>query len=217
MRSAHWIERVKFCVATALFLAASAGLSFADPEADAIAAIREHEYAKAMAIWGPRAKAGDVLAQQGLGGMYLAGLGVPKDPKMAVFWLSQAAEKGDSTAQYNLGQLYSHQQGFIDLAKAAKYYQQAARRGRSEAQSTLAGFYLSGTGVPKDIEKAYVWISLAASAKPPASMGAENARQLSAVLKARVDFIRRKMTPEQQSDAQELLLRCISRGIANCE
>lgn len=49
-----------------------------------------------------------------------------------------------------------------DLAKAAKWYRQAAELGYADAQNDLAKLYDDGRGVPQDNVQAYVWYSLAA-------------------------------------------------------
>jgi TPR repeat protein len=52
-----------------------------------------------------------------------------------------------------------------DSVTAAKYHQlylEAANKGVFEAQRYLAGAYLTGNGVPKDVEQAAKWMRLAA-------------------------------------------------------
>ena len=57
------------------------------------------------------------------------------------FWLGVG--QGVSEAQYNLGGLYSHGEGGleVDKAEAARWYRLAADQGFPEAQFTLGGRY----------------------------------------------------------------------------
>ena len=74
------------------------------------------------------------------------------------------AKKGDSFAQFYLGQMYrlglhvneNHQESF-------KWYRKSAKQGYSSAQFYLGNFYLRGTGTPVDIQKATKWYIKAAN------------------------------------------------------
>jgi TPR repeat protein len=73
------------------------------------------------------------------------------------------AEKGDSSAQYNLGLLYAKGEGVPqDLAKAAAWYEKAAVQGVAAAQYNLGLMYANGQGVPRDLQKAAQWYQKAA-------------------------------------------------------
>jgi len=53
--------------------------------------------------------------------MYQRGNGVPKDSAEAVKWWSKAAEQGDATAQYGLGNVYREGRGVPkDLVQATE-------------------------------------------------------------------------------------------------
>ena len=54
----------------------------------------------------PLANGGHVAAQELIGIMYRNGQGVPKDPKKAYDYLSQAANTGRGLAEYHLGTMY---------------------------------------------------------------------------------------------------------------
>lgn len=77
------------------------------------------------------AKGGDPGAMNDLGTAYLAGLEVPRDPAMALYWYTQAADLGNSAGQFNLGICY--EQGFglpkADIFKALENYRKAADQG----------------------------------------------------------------------------------------
>lgn len=69
--------------------------------------------------------------------------------------LVEAAKKGDALALFEIGARYTDGRGVkIDLAEAAKWYQQAADRGLAPSEYRLANFYEKGTGVTRDVERA---------------------------------------------------------------
>ena len=66
-----------------------------------------------------------------------------------------AAEKGDATAQFNLGCAYANGRGVAqDHGQALAWYHKAAAQGHSGAQNNLGWMYDSGHGVTKDSEAA---------------------------------------------------------------
>ena len=79
--------------------------------------------------------------------------GLQRDLDKAVIWFTQAAEKGDATAQNMLGLFYYSGQGVQqNFTKAAKYYQMAAEQGDRDSQYMLASLYRRGAGVDQDMQ-----------------------------------------------------------------
>ena len=75
----------------------------------------------------------------------------------------QAAEQGDATAQFNLGNMYANGEGVPqDAAEAVRWYRLAAEQGDADAQFNLGVMYANGEGVPKDNAEAVRWYRLAA-------------------------------------------------------
>lgn len=74
------------------------------------------------------------------------------------------AEAGNSSAQLNLGLLYSLGQGVPkDERKAVSWYRKAAEQGNAKAQHVLVGtMYDAGQGVSKDEQQAVSWYRKAA-------------------------------------------------------
>ena len=70
-------------------------VSVAERMAEAYEASSRGDYARALEIWGPLAHAGVVRAQSNVGACFSQGLGVERDLKLAVQWLSLAAAGGD--------------------------------------------------------------------------------------------------------------------------
>ena len=75
----------------------------------------------------------------------------------------QAAEQGDATAQFNLGNMYASGRGVLeDDAEAVRWYRLAAEQGHADAQFNLGVKYDFGEGVPLDDAEAVKWYRLAA-------------------------------------------------------
>ena len=92
------------------------------------------DYRSALENWQPLANAGDADAQVALAGMYLAGVGVPRDFKVAARWYKAAADQGHVQAQLNLGELYAIGKGLPrDPVQAMKWLGLAAATGHSWA------------------------------------------------------------------------------------
>jgi len=138
-----------------------------------------------------RAKQGDAKAQYNLGFMYYIGDGVPKDKKEAVKWFRLAAEQGHAYAQYRLGNMYDKGRGVPeDDKEAMKWFRLAAEQGIANAQNNLGNMYATGQGVPEDYVIAYAWVNLAGA----------NGTDVTRVK----EFLERKMSPEDKSEAQKL-------------
>ena len=57
----------------------------------------------------------------------------------------QAAEKGDATAQFNLGEMYNRGEGILkDHGKASEWWHKAAVQGHAEASSRLGKNAMNG-------------------------------------------------------------------------
>jgi TPR repeat protein len=73
-----------------------------DVSAEARAAFEAGDYTTALSLWEPLAHAGVARAQNNIGVCFSDGLGVERDPELAVRWLSLAAAGGDPLGQRNL-------------------------------------------------------------------------------------------------------------------
>jgi TPR repeat protein len=105
-----------------------------------------------------------------------------------------AAQKGNDSAQFELGLCYHNGDGVPqDDKEAIKWFLFAARQGNAQAQFYLGCACVSGEGIQKDIESAYAWFAAAA-----AQGHQKAAERQSAVMK--------KMTPEQINEGQRLVL-----------
>ena len=62
--------------------------------AEAAAAAQRGDHAVALAIWGPLAHAGVARAQNNVGACFAEGIGVERDPALALRWLTLSAGSG---------------------------------------------------------------------------------------------------------------------------
>lgn len=102
------------------------------------------------------ALSGHVKAQAALGRFYYY-----QNNGKAVEWLLKAAQQGDCTAQYLLGECYSN--GCLcqqDYCEAAKWYREAAEQGCFDSRRELGWLYIFGRGVEQDEEEGRRWHAL---------------------------------------------------------
>lgn len=73
------------------------------------------------------------------------------------------ADRGDASAQYNLGAMYGKGEGVRrSPAEAMRLFRMAADQGNSEAQFNLGFIYETGEGVPENPVEAFKWYEKAA-------------------------------------------------------
>ena len=112
------------------------------------------------------AEQGYVLAQVGMGEMYLSNVrrdGPISDYGDADRWLRLAATQGDADAQFWLGTAYERGWfGAIDDREAFKWIRKAAAQGLPDAQFSLGQMYGDGEGVAENNSLAANWYRKAA-------------------------------------------------------
>jgi TPR repeat protein len=96
-------------------------------------------------------KQGDIVAKAIC---FDEGLGVERDLEQAAKLYRQAAEKGNSVAQNNLGVCYDRGYGVEkNEREALRWFRKAADQNFATANANMADFYFDGNGVPKDAAK----------------------------------------------------------------
>src|SRR5262249_6797864 len=122
-----------------------------DVLAEASAAFEVGDYARALSLWEPLARAGVARAQNNIGVCFSNGFGIERDSDLAVRWLSLAAEGGDPLGQRNLATAYLNGLGVAkDGARAAELYRAAAEQGDALAQDLLSWMLLEGDMIEPD-------------------------------------------------------------------
>ncbi|TWG67390.1 tetratricopeptide repeat protein [Aminobacter sp. J44] len=113
-----------------------------DDMAVALAAAKAGDYAAALAIWEPLARAGNARAQNNIAACFSGGYGVEPDPELAAKWLKLSAVSGDPVGQRNLATLHFRGEGVPqDDAEAMRLYRLAADQGDAVAQDMLSWMY----------------------------------------------------------------------------
>jgi TPR repeat protein len=167
----------------------------AGPFEDAGRAYDRGDYATAARLYRGWAEQGHADAQDLLGAMYEAGIGVRQDYAAAAKWYRKAADQGYPSPQNSLGAAYFTGHGVEqDYGKAVKWYRRAADQGHAKAQYNLGLMYRDGKGVPQDFVAAHLWLNLAAARLAPGAERDNAARSRDAVAAA--------MTPAQVAEAQ---------------
>ncbi len=113
-----------------------------------------------------RANEGDPAAQQELGFRYFLGKGFRTDTVKAAYWIERAADQNMPIAQYNLGVFLNNGWGVQwNPFKAYERFKAAAKDSLPEGEFAYGLFYVDNLVVPRDLTKAYHWLSLAEKAK----------------------------------------------------
>lgn len=111
------------------------------------------------------AESGVVDAHLMAGYMFSNGLGVAKNPKIAMREYKLGMEKGSSTCANNLGSMYYNGQGVdIDFDMAFKYYKYAADKGERYGYRNMGLCYEYGRGTDINYDKAIEYYNLAINA-----------------------------------------------------
>ena len=155
-------------IVTAVGLALVVLVARADGLEDAANAIKRKDYATAVGLLVPLARAGNPLAQSHLGWLYYHGHGVRESDALALQWFERAARQGLAEAQFHLGNMYAY--GLaplppdVDASRlAAQWYFEAARQGHAQSQYSLGILFLTGSGVTLSAAEARKWIGRAAA------------------------------------------------------
>lgn len=121
--------------------------------------------ARAEAIMRNLAEAGYDPASVHLGGLYLRGCAeVPANVAEGIRLVRTHAERGDPTAQAQLGWAYATGTGVPqDFGEAMRWSRMAADQGSSLGQAYVGMLYAFGQGVARDLAEAKRWLGLAAA------------------------------------------------------
>ena len=151
------------------------------------------------------ADAGDADAEISMGQACLDGAyGQPESPVFAFQWFKKAADRGNASAQNELGDMYWQGIGTpINWKEAVRSYKLAAVQNDVNAQFTLGLAYETGHGIDTDSLKAYMWYSIAVSSRPEWA--------------SYRDGLAAKMPSDQIERAQEMAARCAGSSFKDCD
>jgi TPR repeat protein len=113
-----------------------------------------------------RANNGDPAAQEELGFRYFVGKGFNADTARAAYWIGKAADQNMAIAQYNLAVFLNNGWGVAwNPFKAYERFKAAAKDSLPEGEFAYGLFFTDNLVVPRDWQRAYRWLKLAADAK----------------------------------------------------
>ncbi|MEJ2397180.1 MAG: tetratricopeptide repeat protein, partial [Gammaproteobacteria bacterium] len=105
-------------------------LAFANAMDNAMLAIRTRDFAQAVHLLYPVARAGNKEAQYQLGILIRNGQGARQNLKAAADWLRLASKQGLARAQYALGIMYLNGEGVDENDTRARFWlEKAAKQG----------------------------------------------------------------------------------------
>ena len=139
-----------------------------DRTADALTRARHlasaGDYAGALKIWDKLGRRGVPRACNNIGACFAEGLGVERDPDVALHWITRAAEAGDPVAQRNRAAMHFRGEGVAQSdAEAARLYRIAAENGDAPSQDMLSFMLLEGLGLDANPADARHWAERAAA------------------------------------------------------
>lgn len=111
------------------------------------------------------------------------------------------AIKGDKSAQYNLGYLYSNIPK--NYVQAKNWYTKSAVQGHAKAQNNLAILYASGKGVEQDYKTAYMWFNISLANGYDGAIQGKYALQ-------------KTMPQDDRISAQKMAIKCVKSKYQNC-
>ncbi len=155
------------------------------------------------------------------------------------------ADRGDASAQCNLGLMYEQGRGVAqNYREAMRWFRLAAVQGNASAQSNLGVMYYKGQGIAQDYGEAMKWYRMAAEQRNPEAqfnlgvmyeegrgvaqdrvrahmwfnLAAAISGDQNAKLAARNrDVITKNLTREQLFRAQEMAHQCEASSFKNCD
>ena len=104
-------------------------------------------------------------AQNNLGVCYAVGIGAQPSNAQALEFFQKAAEAGDVTAQYNLGNMLL-QEGQLDVKKGFDYLEKAAAANHLLALKKLGDLYFNGKYTNQSFERAFEYYTKASKQTP---------------------------------------------------
>ena len=145
-----------------------------------------------LSWFGQDAEQGDAVTQLQMGVLIANGQGTQANAEVACQWLQLAAEQGEASAWFNLGQLQQREQpGGPRLQQALAAYRAAAAMGFAPAQAALGWMYAKGEGTLQDFVKAHMWFNIAAAGGNTAGVEGR-------------EFVASRMSPQHIAQAQDL-------------
>lgn len=166
------------------------------------------DHARGLDLLRRAADGGIPLAAFLLGQIYATGEFVPKDEAQAVAWFARAADMGQPQAQLRLGLALLVGRGIAeDRVKAREWINRAADQFNPEATDMMAHIYMNGMGTPKDLPRALMFATLAATYAEN-----QNKPELTARIQERIDQLNAVTSTREKIRAKEYVIACHKTG-----
>lgn len=149
------------CIVITVLLYLFSGLALrADDYAKAFEALEIGDYGTATYYLSFFASNGDSVAQYNMGILYRDGLGVEKNPKVALSWLYLAAQQSHMLSNFAIAKLIETHPHLADRKKGGLHFlKEAAFLGHAIAPLEIGNFYYSRQETDFDLVRAMVgWI-----------------------------------------------------------
>ncbi len=134
--------------------------------------------------------------------------------KKATELLLGSANKGNTSAMWQLGVLYERGTGVLqDFKEALRWYRQASRLGDGDSMSELARMIEEGKGTPKNMIQAYVWYNLSVEKAAREKASDETIRMIT----NNRNRLLGQMSQASVDEAQVLSRQCLASNYQKCD
>ena len=157
------------CILIAFFFYLSSSLALkADDYAKAFEALERGDYETATFYLSFFASNGDSVAQYNLGLLYRDGLGVEKNPKVALSWFYLAAQQHHMLSNFAIAKLIEKYTYLADRTKGRLHFlKEAAFLGHAIAPLEIGNFYYLRRKTDYDLVRAMVWWIISSDRNAP--------------------------------------------------
>ena len=154
-------------IAILFYLFSSLALK-ADDYAKAFEALERGDYETATFYLSFYASNGDSVAQYNMGLLYRDGLGVEKNPKVALSWFYLAAQQRHMLSNFAIAKLMEKHTDLAEIKKGRLHFlQEAAFLGHAIAPLEIGNFYYLRQETDYDLVRAMVWWILSSDRNAP--------------------------------------------------
>ena len=130
--------------------------------------LREGDYETATFYLSFYASNGDSVAQYNMGLLYRDGLGVEKNPKVALSWFYLAAQQRHMLSNFAIAKLMEKYTDLADIKKGRLHFlKEAAFLGHAIAPLEIGHFYYLRQETDYDLVRAMVWWILSSDRNAP--------------------------------------------------
>lgn len=134
----------------------------------ALSLYRNKQYKESMQLFAKEATENEnAEAYFYIGTMFMGCSEIPADMEKAKIFLKISADKGNVSAQYNLGTLYLKEKNILE---SVRYYEKAAKNGNTDALYNTGLIFAKGDGCEKDLPLALDFFRSAADMKNEAAL-----------------------------------------------